>query len=146
MVIDNANKNSIFSKHLVFVIISTSLFIIVTLSGCCSYKDLPDKSWHGEYKRSGCKPYTQPATGVYSPDFIFGSQKKSDKSRNYANSEQFGRRPWPTSEQAAGYVNDQETISYREYRYDKRYIGYNNQPKTYFRSDLRAVRIGKQHR
>ncbi len=117
------------------------LFFLLTLYGCNSYENPNMKTWRSEYK-----PYIPPTTGVYSPSFIFGSQQKGLISRNYVDSEQFGRLPWPTSDQAVGYVNDGEIITYREFRYDDRYIGSDNQPRNQFHDYLRGYREGRQYR
>jgi len=117
------------------------LFFLLTLYGCNSYEKPYVKPWRSEYK-----PYSPPTTGVYSPGFIFGSQQEGMISRNHVDSEQYGRMPWPTSDQAVRYVSDPEIITYREFRYDDRYIGSDNQPRSHFRNYLRGYRVGQQYR
>ena len=129
------------SKILALVTLGVVLFFFLTLCGCNSYEKPSFKPWRSDYK-----PYSPPTTGAYSPDFIFGNQEKALTSRNYVDSEQYGRVPWPTSDQAVGYVSDPEIITYREYRYDYRYIGSDNQPRNHFRNYLRGYRAGQQYR
>lgn len=129
------------SKILALVTLGVGSFFLLTLYGCNSYEKPYVKPW-----RSAYKPYSPPTTGVYSPGFIFGNQQKALTSPNYVNSEQYGRVPWPTSDQAVGYVSEPEIITYREYRYDYRYIGSDNQPRNLFRNYLRGYRAGQQYR
>ena len=131
----------IFSKILAVGTLGVGLFFLLTLYGCNSYEKPYVKPWRSEYK-----PYSPPTTGVNSPGFIFGSQQEASTSPNYVDSEQYGRVPWPTSDQAVGYVSDPEIITYREYRYDYRYIGSDNQPRNHFRNYLRGYRAGQQYR
>lgn len=114
---------------------------LLTLSGCSSYEKSPGKSWRSEYR-----PYSPPITGAYSPSFIFGNQQKTGTRPYYVDSQRYHRSPWPTSDQAIGYVNDSEIITYREYRYDNRYISSDNQPRNHFHSYLRGYRVGQKYR
>ncbi|GEM_PF-4331333 len=123
------------------VALFVGLFFLLTLYGCNSYRKPHIKPWRSEYK-----PYSPPTTGVYSLDFIFGSHQEFQKSGNYVDSEQYGRMPWPTSDQAVGYVSDPEKITYREFRYDERYIGADNQPRSHFRNYLRGYRVVQEYR
>jgi hypothetical protein len=128
-------------KILTPVTLCVGIFVLLTFYGCNSYEKTYVKPWRSEYK-----PYSTPTTGVYSPSFIFDSQQKASTSPNYVDSEQYGRMPWPTSDQAVGFVSDPEIITYREYRYDYRYIDSDNRPRNHFRNYLRGHRTGQQYR
>jgi len=115
--------------------------LVLTISGCSSYEKSSGEFWRSEYR-----PYSPLITGAYSPSFIFGNQQKTGTKPYYVDSQQYHRVPWPTSDQAIGYVNDSEIITYREYRYDNRYISSDNQPKNHFHSYLRGYRVGQKYR
>jgi hypothetical protein len=129
------------SKFMALVTLSIGVISILTLYGCDSYGNSTKNIWRSDYQ-----PYTPPTRGAYSPSFMFGKQKTADPGPYYVDSQQYGRSPWPISDQAVSYVNDSEIITYREFRYDYRSIDSDNQPRNHFRNYLRGYREGYQTR
>ena len=114
---------------------------ILTLYGCDSYGNYTKNTWRSEYQ-----PYTPPTRGAYRTSFIFGKQETVYPGPYHVDSQQYGRAPWPVYDQAVSYLNSSEIITYREFRYDYRSIGSDNQPRNHFRNYFRGYREGYQVR
>ena len=105
--------------------------IAIAVSGCSSY---------GAFSPDG--PGTQ-YQSARNPSFIFERPITTPAGSEYASSELFGRRPWPTAPAETSYIMYPEIVTYQEYRYDRLDTSSDNKPRVSFRNRIYGYRQGK---
>lgn len=132
----NADYEPTISISRIFINLLIAILFCLNIYGCNSYKD-KDVTWIESIY--GNKHIT------YNPNFIFDTIAQHP-GNGHIDSEMFSRKSWPTSQDAYGYVNAGEIITYHHEFSDDQYLTESGKPRNRYHYRSHQYKVGLAYR